>query len=171
MRLCTIKHYHEYTHDDLFEETIGQIQDHNENFKALNLDKYMEYGYMADGDEIVAMCGITDFGYGCYRVESGCWIHPKYRGNYFKRDNKYNHYELSAYQMSKFEDSVNVWFKSRVAKNPAGIARVIPEGWKVYPKMIELCWPNNWQWVVYKGDIDEYLEKLQAPNINIYSAY
>lgn len=169
MRLCTIKHYHEYKPDQLFEDTISKIQDRNQNFTDLNLNKYIEYGYMADDNEIIAMCGITDFGYGCYRIESGCWINPKHRSNYFKRNNKYNHYRLSEYQMEKFNP--NLWFKSRAAKNPAGIARVIPEGWNVYPTMIELCWKDNWQWVVYKGEINEYLEKLQTPNINTYSSY
>ena len=66
--------------------------------------------------------------------------------------------------MTKYK--VNVWLKSRKAKNPAGIARHLPEGWKVYPKEIELGWKNNWQWVVYKGNIDEYMDKIQAPNSN-----
>ena len=172
MRLCTIKHYHKYYQDDLFEETLKQIDDYDKkNFTELDLEKYIEYGYVAEGDEIIAMCGITDFGFGCYRIESGCWINPKYRGNYFDPENKYNHYELSSHQMSKFEHKANVWFKSRIARNPAGIARLIPAGWKLYPEQIELCWGNNWQWVVYKGNIDEYLEKLQAPNINTYCTY
>jgi hypothetical protein len=123
---------------------------------------------MAEGDEIVAMCGITDFGFGCFRAESACWINPKHRGNIFNPKSKYNHYELSKYQMYKFDHKVNLWFKSRVAKNPAGIARVIPEGWKVHHSEIELCWKDNWQWIVYKGNINDYLEKLQAPNINKY---
>jgi len=168
LKFYTVKHRDHYVVDPLFEKTVQNILDYTDNFKPIDLSKYIEYGYMMDSynDEIIAMCGITDFGEGCYRVESGCWIHPKYRGNYFRPDNKYNHYALSAYQMEKFEDSVNVWFKSRIAKNPAGIARLIPEGWKVYPEMIELRWPNNWQWIVYKGEINEYLESLQASNPN-----
>jgi len=171
LKLCTVKHLNTYYSDSLFEKTINSIADLTDNYQPLNLDKYMEYGYMSENNEIVAMCGITDFGYGCYRVESSCWINPKYRTSLFQKDSKYNHYALSHYQMEKFEDSVKLWFKSRIAKNPAGIARVVPKGWKVFPRMIELCWKDNWQWVVYKGDINENLATLETPNHNSYSTH
>lgn len=169
MKLCTVKTKGKYFTDHLFENVINKLQINKKNFKEINLDKYIEYGYMSINDEIICMCGITDFGLKCYRVESACWINPKYRNSYFKKDNIYNHYKLSNYQMSKYD--ANLWFKSRVAKNPAGISKVIPEGWKVYPTQIELCWKNNWQWIVYKGDIDDYLENLQTPNINTYRTF
>lgn len=164
MKLCTVKTNNEYIRDTFFEDYVANIQDNKPNYEPLNLKKYIEYGYAIDNNDIVAMCGITDFGHLCYRVESACWINPKYRTTRFDPSGKYNHYALSEYQMDKYK--VNVWLKSRKAKNPAGIARYVPEGWKVYPKEIELGWKNNWQWVVYKGNIDEYVDKIQAPNSN-----
>lgn len=164
MKLCTVKTHGEYIQDSFFEDYIASIKEVKPNYKPVNLKKYIEYGYAMEDGDIVAMCGITDFSHHCYRVESACWINPKYRTSRFNPHNKYNHYELSAYQMTKYK--ANVWMKSRAAKNPAGIARYIPKGWKVYPREIELGWVNNWQWVVYKGNIDEYLDKIQAPNSN-----
>ena len=169
MKLCTVKSKGKYYFDEFFENTVNKLVFKKRNFNKFNLDKYIEYGYLLSDNEIACMCGITDFGYSCFRVESAVWINPKYRSTYFSKDNKYNHYQLSFYQMSKY--SPNLWFKSRAAKNSAGIARVLPEGWKVYPTEIELCWKNNWQWIVYKGDINAYLEKLQTPNINTYSSF
>jgi hypothetical protein len=125
------------------------------NYTVEAMSRMTEYGYVyeSDPENLVYMTGIEDFGSGCYRVESRTFVPPHRRSRYWRCP---DNYQSSITQIGKLNNP-NLLFKSREAVNGAGIAVSIKQAphlfgdWVAHPTKIELRYPNNWQFIIYKS--------------------
>jgi len=154
-----VKFYENKNYDDLFLKTLEEIyysdDSLSKNYQLEAIDRMIEYGYMIDeAGDIAYMAGVQPFGDQLLRVESRTWINPKYRKRIW---NPPDNYELTMRQYNSHR--YKLIFKSR-EKSPAGHLRSQKlheffKDWILYPEKIELYWKDNWQWIMYKGDVDE----------------
>lgn len=144
-------------YDDIFLNMIDQIKldPHplSYTYTLDKIDQMVEYGYVVnDYNEIVYMSGIELFGDNCYRIESRTYVPQKFR---LKKWSCPHGYAAVRYQMSKMSN-VNMWFKSRGAKNKFSNLSYawkydgFSYDWQLYPDPIELKWRDNFQWIYYK---------------------
>ncbi len=154
-----VKFYEEKNYDDLFLKTLEQIRSSDDplskNYELRYIDRHVEYGYMYDQDGNIAyMAGVQPFADQVYRIESRTWINPIYRKRMW---NPPDNYALTIQQYNNHK--YKMIFKSR-EKSPAGHLRSQKlndffKDWILYPEKIELKMKNNWQWIMYKGDVNE----------------
>ena len=154
-----VKFYEEKNYDYLFLSTLEKIYFSDDplakNYRVDAIDKMVEYGYMVDqSGEIAYMAGVQPFGDRLLRLESRTWINPKYRKRMW---NPPDNYQLTIRQYNSHP--FKLIFKSR-EKSPAGHLRSQKlnkffENWILYPEKIELGFKDNWQWIMYKGDVNE----------------
>lgn len=157
--------------DARFLAHLDTIQKSNDplsaNYNIRHLARMKEYGYIWDEKRqlIPYMTGLEDFGEQMFRIESRTYIHEAYRRRIWKCPDEY---VISRYFLDEYSSEASFLFKSREAKNPAGFLisqrlTSIYDDWVVYPREVELKYPNNWQWIMHgpTEDAERYVEKIR----------
>jgi hypothetical protein len=144
------------------EQAILQLQEegagYNYTWEGLRLNKMLLYNVVINNNEPIFVSGAQTVNENCVRIMSRYYVFKKYRtdGTYFL--DKVDNFNELRYTLQFCDYPLVLW--SRVKSN-AIFKRIKSSGhylfkdWEFTNNRIRLIYPNNYQYIFYKGDLNE----------------
>jgi hypothetical protein len=140
-------------------ERDGDRLDDNYSIINLKLSKMYMYNFVFDGTEPVLCSGAQTDG-DSIRVFSRYFGFNEYRTDGTKALDKVDDFDELRYTLKHLNHPLIYWSRDKSPnffhKLKAGRPDVFSE-WEVHPEKIEIIYPNNHQYIFYKGDVNEIL--------------
>ena len=133
--------------------------DENYSGRGMHLGKMYMYNFVFDGHEPVLCSGAQTDG-DAIRVFSRYFGFNKYRTDGTELLAKIDNFDELKYTLKHINNSLIYWSRDKSPKFFERLKKGRPDifsEWQVYPKKINIIWPNNEQYIFYKGDINEIL--------------
>ncbi len=157
-----VNHSLSYLDRDLCKKAIEKAASSNDrlaenySYDKLNLDKMLFYNFVFENNNPLLMSGCQYINNKTARVQSRYYAFNRTDGtNLFEKIDDF--YELKT-SMEKLKDyPLIIWTRDKSKGFFTKLKKARPDvfqDWKVHPTKKKILYPNNYQYVFYKGDID-----------------
>ena len=158
-----------YINDDICNDAFLQMQLESESdklsknyrFNELNLHQMYNFNFIFDGDKPVQASGSQIISPNVVRVCSRYYLFDDYRTDSTNPLNKIDDfYELQhSLELLKHFPLV-IWSREKSSSFFKRLKTARPDifsEWQIHPEKVKILYPNNFQYIFYKGDVNEIL--------------
>lgn len=140
----------------LRDESEGDRLESNYTRQHMHLDKMVMYNIVFDDYKPVIATGTQTINEDVVRVFSRYWHFKDYRTNGKYLFDKVDNFEELKYTLDNVDSQCYIWTRDKAKGFFTKLKNHRPDvfnDWEVWPDKINILYPDNYQYVFYKGDI------------------
>ena len=141
----------------IYEECKGDRLEKNYTKDHLHLDEMLLYNILFDKSKPVMATGTQKINDNVMRVFSRYWHFKNYRTDGTKLFDKVDNFEELQYTLNLLKYKCVIWSRDKSKGFFVKLKAARPDifnDWKIYPTKLNILYPNNNQYIFYKGDIN-----------------
>ena len=139
-------------------ERIGHRLESNYSYKGIHLGKMLLYNFVFYKDTIEPMfCSGSQIDGDSIRVFSRYFAFKKYRTDGKELLDKVDNFDELKYSLRHLDNKLIYWSRDKSPKFFERLKEGRPDvfsEWQVHPSKLEIIYPDNNQYIFYKGDIN-----------------